>query len=374
MFDTTNMHEAVETHKGCDGGASRATLRRCELLQWAADQERLSLHLHGVLIRLVKLMDDSGAIGVAQAAIAEAIGLGERQTRAAIKELVAANALKRTRRGAVGRGRAPDLLSANIDNGETPPLSENSHKGDTAPISPPPLEISQNGDTGGTSPLPSKNADNGDNAATSPVSVIEDAEFVDNSPAPYKGTGARAQNLELITTGLELNPERAEQASAAAPTKILNGSAKGMLAHELSSTLIRVIDHQSLNPRNHRLAATCGELRALIDAGADFDLDIVPTVRSICERKNGEQINSYKYFSAAIRDNARSRKAIEAQANTPITAEAIDHDLFARTSYASAPERREPLNLATRKRMQRRAKREAARGAIDGGRVDSERI
>ena len=203
--------------------------------------------------------------------------------------------------------------------------------------------------------------------------MIEDAQFVDNSDAPYEGTGARAQNLELITTGSEFNPERAEQA-AAAPAKILNGSAKGMLAHELSSTLIRVIDHPSLNPRNHRLAATCGELRALIDAGADFDLDIVPTVRSICERKNGEQINSYKYFAAAIRDNSRARKAIEAQTIVPITAEANANDLFARTSYASAPERREPLNLATRKRMQRRAKREAARGAIDGGRVDSERI
>ena len=370
---TTNMHEAASSHKCCDADASRATVRRCELLQWAADQTDLSLHLHGVLIRLVKLMDDAGAIGVAQTAIAEAIGLGERQTRAAIKELVSAGALKRTRRGAVGRGRAPDLLSANIDSGETPPLSENSHKGDTAPLSPPPRENSQTGDTGGASPLTLKNADNGDNAATSPVSVIEDAQFVDNSDAPYEGTGARAQNLELITTGSEFNPERAEQA-AAAPAKILNGSAKGMLAHELSSTLIRVIDHPSLNPRNHRLAATCGELRALIDAGADFDLDIVPTVRSICERKNGEQINSYKYFAAAIRDNSRARKAIEAQTIVPITAEANANDLFARTSYASAPERREPLNLATRKRMQRRAKREAARGAIDGGRVDSERI
>lgn len=371
---TTNMSEVATSHKGCDVSASRATLRRCELLQWAADQEKLSLHLHGVLIRLVKLMDDAGAIGIAQTEIAPLIGLGARQTRAAIKELVAAGKLKRTRRGAVGRGRAPDLLSANCDIGEVPPLSENFHNGDTAPLSPPPSENSQNGDIGGASPLPMENHDSGDNAVTLPISVIEDAEFVDNSPTPYKGTGARAQNLELITTGLELNPERVEQAAAAAPTKILNGSAKGMMAHELSSKLIEVIAHPSLNPRNHRLAATCGELRALIDAGADFDLDIVPTVRAICERRNGEQISSYKYFTAAIRDNARTRKAIEAQALTPITAEAIDHDLFARTSHAAAPERREPLNLATRKRMQRRAKREAARGAIDGGRVDSERI
>lgn len=370
---TTNMSEVASSHKGCDGGASHGTLRRCQLLQWAADQEQLAIHLQGVLLRLVKLMDEHGAIAMAQAKIAPLIGLGERQTRAAIKELVGVGVLKRTRQGAVGRGRAPDLLTANYDNGDASPLSDNSHKGDTAPVSTPPRANFDNSDSGGASPVSAQKCDNGDNAVELPVSVIEDAEFVDNSPPPYKGTGARAQNLELITTGSEFNPERAEQA-AAAPAKILNGSAKGMLAHELSSTLIRVIDHPSLNPRNHRLAATCGELRALIDAGADFDLDIVPTVRSICERKNGEQINSYKYFAAAIRDNSRARKAIEAQTIVPITAEANANDLFARTSYASAPERREPLNLATRKRMQRRAKREAARGAIDGGRVDSERI
>lgn len=295
---TTNMHEAASSHKRCDGDASRATVRRCELLQWAADQTGLTLHLHGVLIRLVKLMDDVGAIGVAQTAIAEAIGLGERQTRAAIKELVSAGALKRTRRGAVGRGRAPDLLSANIDNGETTPLSENSHKGDTAPVSPPPRENSQNCDTGGASPLPPKNADNGDNAATSPVSVIEDAEFVDNSDAPYKGTGARAQNLELITTGSELNPERAEQTNTPARVK------PSLVQH-----VCDLVGSPWLDPsKSVRLSSKPAKL-ARWATQLDIETELVPVLKAKIACNGYEPIASWNYFEFAVNDFIKDKKA-----------------------------------------------------------------
>jgi hypothetical protein len=74
-----------------------------------------------------------------------------------------------------------------------------------------------------------------------------------------------------------------------------------MLAHELSSKLIEITNNPLLDARNHKLAATCGELRALIDDGADFDADIVPVVLDLCARKRGGQITTWKYFTSAIR-------------------------------------------------------------------------
>lgn len=309
---TTNMHEAADPHKGCDGGASHGTSRRCALLLWAASQEKLSLHLHGVLIRLVKLMDDAGAIAIAQTAISEQIGLGARQTRAAIKELVSAGALKRTRRGAVGRGRAPDLLSANCYMGEVPPLSENAHNGDSAPLSPPPLENSQNGDTGGASPLPPKNCDNGDNAARLPLSVIEDAEFVDNSDAPYKGTGARAQNLELITTGLELNPERVEQPNT--PTRV-----KPSLVQHVCD----LVGSPYLDPSKSVRLSTKPAKLARWATQLDVETELVPVLKAKLACNGYEQIASWNYFEFVVNDFIKDKKAdqearLDQPSSTPV--------------------------------------------------------
>jgi len=194
----------------------------CAHLKWVADQDDLALHLQAVLLRLVKLMDDDGCIRMAQAQIAPHVGLGSRQTRQAIQDLVTAKALTRKRQGTiakkgekgVGKGRAPDLLSANFqrsrDTGDSPPLSvENGDNGEAPPL--PPLSFGKRDkvDSGAQSPVSEEKADNSDNAAALPLSVIEDAEFVDNSPPHIEHAGARAQ-LTLKTTTSELNPERAE--------------------------------------------------------------------------------------------------------------------------------------------------------------------
>jgi len=212
--------------QGCAGehDSSMSSLKpNCALLQWAALQNHLSPHLQGVLLRLVSLMGDDGSLSLSQTAIAPLIKMGERQTRAAIKELVSEGLIKRTRQGAVGRGRAPDRLSANVDNGDTPPLSVNSHNGDTGEQSPPPHEICDNGHIGGPSPVSVQICDNGDNAAMSPVSLILDAEFVDNLPAPYKGTGARADKLTLNTLSTEIYSETAESVSESVREVVMAG-------------------------------------------------------------------------------------------------------------------------------------------------------
>lgn len=201
---------------------------------------------------------------------------------------------------------------------------------------------------------------------------------VDNDVLPIRNAGARVEN-KSSSLELELYPERVEpsgnsRAHDAVP-KILNGSAKGMLAHDLARKLIEVIDSPSLDARSHGLFKTCGVIRQWIDDGADFDTDIVPTVAALCARKNGEPIQTYRFFTRAVRDATQTRLTIEREASNPITpAEAKTHDSTSSTSVDGIRIRREPVSPATAARLQRRARREAERQPIDFGRVDSERV
>ena len=200
------------------------------------------------------------------------------------------------------------------------------------------------------------------------------ASAVDNDDALIRNASARVEN-KSSSIELELYSETVESSGNSAPRKFLNGSAKGMLAHELSSKLIEITNNPLLDARNHKLAATCGELRALIDDGADFDADIVPVVLDLCARKRGGQITTWKYFTSAIRAAAADRMAIERQGANPIPpAEAKPHDSTPSTSVDGIRIRREPVSPATAARLQRRARREAERQPIDFGRVDSERV
>lgn len=163
--------------------------------------------------------------------------------------------------------------------------------------------------------------------------ITDDTGSVDNSGGAYIGTGARAETLTNINTyQLELNSERAKHfinSSSdadvdAKPVRILNGSAKGMQAHELSSKLIEIMDSPSLSARNARLAGTCQEIKNWISDGADFDTDIVPTVMDLTARQKGKQIYSWRFFTNAVRDNVTARIALENYTPNPITAESAN--------------------------------------------------
>lgn len=293
----------------------------CALLSWAASQDKLKPHELGILIRLVGLMDDDGRLVMAQADLWRHMGIGERQTRAAVSALVSGGYLKRTRRGTIGKGRTPDLLSANfrpsVDKGEKPP---------PVPLS---AKKQRSADVGDASPPPSAKSDSADNAVKLPVSAIQDAEFVDNTAAPI-GTGARAQKLTLNTTLSELNPEPVELASTAvaareAPPLKLNGSAKAMPAHQLLANLIRIVDHWALQ-HTKGIHNTCALIPQWMADGADFDIDIVPTVAALCARKTGQPASTLRYFDAAVREAARTRIIIERQPPNPITASEARND------------------------------------------------
>lgn len=335
--------------QGCAGehDSSMSSLKpNCALLQWAALQNHLSPHLQGVLLRLVSLMGDDGSLSLSQTAIAPLINMGERQTRAAIKELVSEGLIKRTRQGAVGRGRAPDRLSANVDTGDIPPVSVNSHNGETGEQSPPPHEICDNGHIGGPSPVSVQICDNGDNAAMSPVSVILDAEFVDNSPAPYKGTGARADKLTLNTLSTEIYSEPTERASTA--VALIAAASSDSPPPPKIPAWQRVADAVRspwLDPnKSIDLAMHGKKVQRWIDAGADELLDVIPTVERLCERK-GEAISTWNYFEKAVIDAARKRKASELPLEL-ITAEAT-HDQRDRPASTYSPQRRRARSVET---------------------------
>lgn len=169
---------------------------QCDLLRWAADQLQLTPHLQGVLLRLVRLMDERGAITLPQAKIAPEIRLGQTQARAAIKALVEAGAILRERRGSVGGGRQCDILRANSDNIGSLAVSA------ITSVAP---EVRQYGDKIGSADTTEHSElsrdENSDNAGTSPVD--------NNSSAHIVHVGARAQTEPSnITTLSELNPER----------------------------------------------------------------------------------------------------------------------------------------------------------------------
>lgn len=167
--------------------------------------------------------------------------------------------------------------------------------------------------------------------------AADTGDAVDNIAPLIRNASARVEN-NSSSIELELYPETVEltansRAREAAP-KILNGSAKGMLAHDLARKLIEVIDSPSLDARSHGLFKTCGVIRQWIDDGADFDADIVPTVAALCERKNGEPIQTYRFFTRAVRDAAKTRLTIEREASNPITANEITDDKRPSHSYA----------------------------------------
>jgi hypothetical protein len=174
----------------------------CHLLAWAAAQKKLSPHLQGVLVRIVVLMESDGTLAWTQAAIAEAIGVSERQTRAAVAALVEAQALTRKRRGGIGAGRVCDVLSANmahVATGDVAPVAEQpatSCMSASGGMSPEATGDNEQPATGGMSPL---------SLATGDVAPVEIAPRVSKEHARVC-----AETLNLNTSTSEINPETPE--------------------------------------------------------------------------------------------------------------------------------------------------------------------
>lgn len=123
------------------------------------------------------------------------------------------------------------------------------------------------------------------------------------------------------------NPAVIEAATAAASTRdsseILEGysdipiptSTAVVRPKWISEIVIEAVQSRYLDPdKSHRLITGGGTVQRWIEAGADLNLDVIPTVRRLCVRLNGhgEQITTWNYFATAVRQAVAERKAAEA--------------------------------------------------------------
>lgn len=178
MFDTTNMHEAVETHKGCDPGASRAT-QLCDAITWAAAQ-KLPAQRSAVLVQLT--------CGLSRDQIAEHLSLTTRQVAAILDDLAEKGFVLKTKAKRAGRGRPANVYTPNFGSAFPEASFQKSNSG------------SRLQETGFQKSDLRKVASG--NAL--PEITSKNPETVDNPPAPCIGTGARAETLNLNTRASDL--------------------------------------------------------------------------------------------------------------------------------------------------------------------------
>lgn len=109
-------------------------------------------------------------------------------------------------------------------------------------------------------------------------------------------------------------------------------------AWKLAKHIIEIVDSPYLDLNaSAKLPRTSARIRAWIDAGADLEADIIPTIKDACRRMNGhgETIHNWSYFDNPIRKAAAARKAAETPMQ-PISAEEARYEPSTNNSgYAS---------------------------------------
>jgi hypothetical protein len=306
-----------------------------------------------VSVLVVLLARDAAGEGpITKTELGAIVGLKERQVHSILTDLEGKidDYLKKRRQGGSGKGRAANVYDIRPDaTGNPVPPEWRSNQQSTTGSE---LPVASNKQSSAGNAVPSASPDRQLVAREAPAATGEELQVACGEVLPpmNRHASARAAPEKTISPQTEFYPERPEAAATVArePAKILNGAAKGMLAHELSSKLIQIIDSPSLSPRSHKLAATCGEIRAWVDEGADFDSDIVPTVAELCQRMGGKPIVSWRYFSQAVRDCALTRIALAERERNVITQEEANAHVQQRpnSSYASAGRRR-PRSVET---------------------------
>lgn len=313
----------------------------CALLAWAADQNQLTPHLQGILLRMVRMMAPDGTLMIPQGAIALGVRLGETQTRAAIKALVEAGVLLRTRRGAVGKGRSCDVLTANRerqhDNRDVSAVSPDNRDGAAVSAN---RENSQNDDNRDTPAVSAR-----DSRDTAPVSPV------DNFAPPMNRHG-RARGLDNpLTTEIGSSSETLESVGeGVSPPPIMRGG--GTFREDWV-----------LGDEDRKFAGDQGLQNGSVD---------------VVFAMFGAHHLSKHTISANWR--GEWRKWVLRQAHDPRFSnslpnhEANAHDRHGTNHDAEPIVRRERISPLTAARRRRKAERDAQREPIDFGRVESQRI
>lgn len=331
----------------------------CEGVAWALALDLKPSSAKWVLVAIASEIKD-GVLQASQAEIARIVGVTDRSVRSALKTLEEQGYIKRTPNPGRGAGRMADTISLGQPEAQQP---EKSSAGKKAQPENPASGKQIRTNRKSIPHQPEKSS------ADQPETVA--AEPVDNQASAYIGTQARAETPLTKTTTLEAKPLEVEL-DQPPPTKVLNGSAKTLPSVRLAEIIVEQINSRALDPARYAgLHLTHGRIKSWMDAGADFDADILPAVREGCatlERKH-EGAQGWNYFDKAVKRYAERRKAAEAKTETY---EAHHEQRF---GAADAPRvRRDPISPTTAARMRRRAGRQADSEPIDLGRLDSERI
>lgn len=325
-----------------------------------------------VSVLVVLLARDAAGEGpITKTELGAIVGLKERQVHSILTDLEGKidDYLKKRRQGGAGKGRAANVYDIRPDatGNSIPPEWRSYQQSSTGKE----LLVASNMQSSTGNAVPSASPDRQLVAREAPEATGNPPQVACGEVLPPmdERASARAAPDKTISPQTELYPERPEQAATVAreATKILNGSAKTMPAHELSSQLIRIIDSPSLSPRSYKLAATCGEIRAWIDEGADFDADVVPTVAELCQRMGGKPILSWRYFAQAVRDCALVRVATEERERNIITTQEANAHVQQRTGNTDPGVRRRQRSALTERARQLMSERDQD----DFGGVDS---
>jgi uncharacterized protein YdaU (DUF1376 family) len=136
------------------------------------------------------------------------------------------------------------------------------------------------------------------------------AEFTPNSAPkneenPTKSTCAVQQVWGEPELEPELEPrkkdtkQRSDTTPAAAPLSL----------DELENKLLDACNGALANPCNSQGLLNLAIPQMWLNAGADLDLDVIPTLRAIGKRDHGKGIASWSYFTKAVADTAARRRA-----------------------------------------------------------------
>lgn len=319
-----------------------------ELLDHAGDERRELKPAHVTVMLVLLSRDYLREAPITKAELGAIVGLKERQVHSILKDLEGGiqNYLLKKRQGGKGKGRAANIYEIRGDatGGQVQPNWPSYQQSTTGEE----LPVASNPQSSAGNAVPSASPDRQLVAREKPPSTSEELPVACGEILPpIKHAPARGNtNLKLRDTS-QLYPERPELAATAAREPIkLNGKARGMAAHALAAVIFEEVGSPFLDPhRSQSLNTSAGVIHSLMDAGADFDLDILPTIKRIMANKR-EHIRSLGYFEDAIRQHTAARMAAEA-ARAPITpAEAPNHDQRPSHSYASAGKRR-PRSVET---------------------------
>jgi len=308
-------------------------------LQWLYEQAeagKLDSAQQVAVMAMLLARDARGLQSITKIELGALLNLGERQVSSILKDLEAnvEAFVQKRRNGGAGKGRAANTYVLRPD-ATGNPVPETWFQQQSSSGNPVPAKSSNQNAVSG-----SENHNQQSNTGTAvPSAEAETIAHIENASA-----GAEDNLLTLV----EIYPDRAELAATAAREPIkLNGSARGLPAYKLAEIIVDEVNSPWLNPnREQGLGRSVGRIHVWMDARADFDADILPTIREVCHRPGrDEPIRTWGYFTAAIRKATADRLAAEQPMEIITPQEANAHDQSSRARRVGADR---PDNIATK--------------------------